>query len=185
MTNRTPTGILEEDIHSGEGVKLDKGKTQWELMPLQQVNEVLQMIPFKPKDGSRTNLEQEVFTHLSYYSSGIKFCFTSHILAYCIRDLLAIMKMDAEKVCDSSLIIIPYRQLETVAEIMTFGAEKYAPNNWQKVRPINRYIGAAYRHLVAYCKGIDKDEESGKSPLAHAICCMLYLMWFDDEGIEE
>ena len=78
--------------------------------------------------------------------------------------------------------LLPFRELSEVVDILTFGAEKYAPNNWQKVTPPERYIDAGLRHFTSWIKGEKKDKESGKSHLAHAICCLLFLMWFDNEG---
>lgn len=81
--------------------------------------------------------------------------------------------------------LLPFRELKEVVDILTFGAEKYAENNWQKVRPTSRYIDATFRHFTAWCQGEKKDPESGKSHLAHVVCNILFLMWFDNEGIEE
>ena len=67
-----------------------------------------------------------------------------------------------------------------VGDILTFGAKKYEPNNWQKVSdPINRYYAAALRHLLAWRNGEKTDPESGKSHLYHAACNMMFLSWFD------
>jgi hypothetical protein len=35
------------------------------------------------------------------------------------------------------------------------------------------------RHLVAYQSGEEIDPESGKSHLAHAQCCLIFLAWVD------
>lgn len=80
--------------------------------------------------------------------------------------------------------LMPWKQLGQVTDILTFGAEKYAPNNWKKVTPMSRYVGAAFRHFTSWCEGEKTDKESGKSHLAHAICCLLFLMWADDNGID-
>lgn len=53
-------------------------------------------------------------------------------------------------------------------------------NNWQHVFPRSRYIGAGFRHFIAWTKGEKIDPESGKSHLAHAICNLLFLMWADN-----
>lgn len=89
------------------------------------------------------------------------------------------VKLDAGK---PKWSLLPFRELKEVVEILTFGAEKYAPNNWQKVDPPSRYTDACLRHLTAWVQGEKKDAESGKSHLAHAVCCLLFLMWFDNEG---
>ena len=80
--------------------------------------------------------------------------------------------------------LMPFEQLEDILEILEFGAEKYLPDNWKKVpNSPRRYFEALMRHVLEYKKGFDngvsniKDEESGKSSLAHAGCCLLFLMW--------
>ena len=89
------------------------------------------------------------------------------------------MKFDAGK---QRWTLLPWRQVEQMVEILTFGAIKYADNNWQKVEnPKARYFDALQRHLIAWFEGEKTDPESGKSHLAHAGCNLLFLMWFDDQ----
>ena len=77
--------------------------------------------------------------------------------------------------------LIPFDQVEKVAEILTFGAEKYGENNWQNLKKFrSRYFAAMCRHLFAWWGGEKTDSESGKSHLAHAGCCLLFLMWGED-----
>lgn len=79
--------------------------------------------------------------------------------------------------------LLPFRELKNVVEILTFGADKYAPGNWQKVdNATERYSDAALRHLTSWLSGEKKDPESGKSHLAHVACNILFLMWFENEG---
>lgn len=79
--------------------------------------------------------------------------------------------------------LMPFEELEDVTAILTFGAEKYSPDNWKKVPDAhNRYLSALFRHIVAYAEGKEKDAESGRHHLAHAICNCLFLMWFDRHG---
>ena len=77
--------------------------------------------------------------------------------------------------------LLPWREVEQIVEILTIGARKYEDHNWQKVRPVSRYIGAAFRHFTSWVKGEKLDPETGKSHLAHAVCCLLFLMWHDNE----
>jgi len=79
--------------------------------------------------------------------------------------------------------LLPLDAVEQIVEIMTYGAKKYAPNNWQKVRS-NRYYAALMRHLVAEYKGEDYDIESGFLHLAHAACNILFLLWKKMNGVE-
>ena len=76
--------------------------------------------------------------------------------------------------------LLPFRALTQVVEVLTYGAKKYAPDNWKKVPDARRrYIDAGFRHFTAYASGETHDPETGKHHLAHAICCMLYLVAFD------
>jgi hypothetical protein len=72
--------------------------------------------------------------------------------------------------------------VEEVVKILTFGAEKYEPNNWQKVENANeRYYAALMRHITAWRKGEIIDPESGCSHLSHAACNIVFLMWLDNQ----
>ncbi len=78
--------------------------------------------------------------------------------------------------------LVPWAQLESVVRVLTFGARKYAPDNWKKIPdPKMRYIAAGLRHLVSRAKGEILDPESGEPHMAHLICCALFLMWHDEQ----
>lgn len=70
----------------------------------------------------------------------------------------------------------PHAEL-AVGRVLTFGSNKYARGNWDKVEDHeNRYMDAALRHLNAYRRGELTDSESGESHLAHAACCILFML---------
>ena len=76
--------------------------------------------------------------------------------------------------------LLPFKALTEVVEVLTYGAKKYAPDNWKKVPDARRrYIDAGFRHFAAYASGETHDPETGKHHLAHAICCLLYIVAFD------
>lgn len=76
--------------------------------------------------------------------------------------------------------LLPFKALKEVVDVLTYGAKKYAPDNWKKVpNAKQRYIDAGFRHFTAYAAGEKLDPETGKSHLAHAICCLLYLLAFE------
>jgi hypothetical protein len=58
---------------------------------------------------------------------------------------------------------------------MTFGAKKYDDRNYSKGMKWGRLFGAAMRHLWAFWLREEADKETGKSHLAHAICCCMML----------
>ncbi|WP_019224144.1 dATP/dGTP diphosphohydrolase domain-containing protein [Bartonella rattaustraliani] len=79
--------------------------------------------------------------------------------------------------------LIPPSQLMEIGRVLEFGAKKYGANNWRKGTPWSRFHGAALRHLLSWFDGEDKDSESGCSHLAHAACCILFLMEFEAKQI--
>ena len=73
--------------------------------------------------------------------------------------------------------LLPMRPIQEVVGVLTYGARKYDDENWRLVdnqRP--RYYAAAMRHIVAWWMGEQTDPESGYAHLAHAICCLIFLM---------
>jgi hypothetical protein len=76
--------------------------------------------------------------------------------------------------------LIPPNALKATVEILTFGAEKYEPDNWKWVPDSKRrYFDAAQRHLWAWKCGEQNDQETGKNHLAHALCCLMFLYEHD------
>lgn len=74
--------------------------------------------------------------------------------------------------------LLPWEPVEEVVKVLQFGAEKYKANNWQKLDEFDdRYFSAAMRHLVAHQKGEVVDPESDLPHLAHAMCCIMFLLW--------
>ena len=72
--------------------------------------------------------------------------------------------------------LIPCRALANVVDVLTFGAVKYGDENWRFVSNAKlRYIGAAFRHIMAWKMGEKYDSETGKSHLSHAICCLMFI----------
>lgn len=80
--------------------------------------------------------------------------------------------------------LLPWKQVEDIVKVLTRGKVKYSPDNWKKVEPYNdRYFAAAMRHLTAWHMGERLDPETGYPHLAHACCCLLFIMWKDDEKV--
>jgi hypothetical protein len=76
--------------------------------------------------------------------------------------------------------LMQWKALSQVVDVLTYGAKKYAPDNWKKVpNARQRYIDAGFRHFASYASGEKNDSETGMSHLAHAMCCMLFLLSFD------
>lgn len=67
-----------------------------------------------------------------------------------------------------------------VAQVMTFGKKKYSANNWRGGFIWSRPLAAAIRHIFLYLGGEDKDPETGLSHLAHASCCLMFVLEFEE-----
>ena len=93
------------------------------------------------------------------------------------------VKYDGDKIRWS---LLPLGAVREVVEVLEYGAHKYAPDNWRKVpNKEARYWDAAMRHIVEWKIGNSLDSETNKSHLAHAACCLLYLLACEQEARHE
>lgn len=74
------------------------------------------------------------------------------------------------------LDLVPHSLIENVGHVMTFGATKYAPNNWRKGMEWSKCIGSLKRHLNEFEHGVDIDPESGCSHMAHIATNAAFLL---------
>lgn len=73
--------------------------------------------------------------------------------------------------------LIPPHAEKLMAEVLTFGAKKYSPENWRLVSDLrSRYIAAAMRHINAWRIGEEDDPETGLPHLAHAMCNLAFIV---------
>ena len=86
------------------------------------------------------------------------------------------LKFDQDKL---PLHLLSTEALNQTAAVLKFGAQKYAEHNWRKGFTWSRPLSAALRHITAFNNGEDKDPESGLSHLAHAMCCIMFLLEFE------
>ena len=90
------------------------------------------------------------------------------------------MKFDSGKL---DYTLVPWDGMDEVVKVLEFGAKKYARDNWKKVEHANtRYLAAAFRHLIHHNNGEAADPETGISHLAHATCCMLFLLALEKQN---
>ena len=75
--------------------------------------------------------------------------------------------------------LIPPEALEGLAQVLTFGAEKYSDRNWEKGMRWGRVFAAVMRHLWAWWMGESLDSETGLSHLHHAACCIAFLQTYE------
>lgn len=75
--------------------------------------------------------------------------------------------------------LIPPEIIEAVGKILTHGANKYAPRNWQKGISYEKIYGAMQRHLQKFWNGEELDSESGLPHLDHAACNLAFLITYE------
>ena len=81
--------------------------------------------------------------------------------------------------------LLPPELLEETARVLTFGAQKYSAHNWAQGASWSRYFSAMMRHMWAWWRGEDNDPETGFSHLAHAACCLSFLIAYQRRGLGE
>lgn len=69
--------------------------------------------------------------------------------------------------------------IEETAKVLTKGAEKYEDHNWAKGISYHRVFGALLRHLWAWYRGQRNDPEWNLHHLAHAMCCLMFLLHYE------
>ena len=82
------------------------------------------------------------------------------------------LRYDADKVRHD---LLPAHAINELAKVLTFGAKKYAPNNWRKGMKWSRIIGPLKRHMNALERGEDYDPETGLLHSAHVMCNAAFL----------
>jgi len=81
--------------------------------------------------------------------------------------------------------LVPFEALELVVRVLGHGARKYGEWNWASVtRAEDRYFAAAMRHLTAWRRTESIDPETQLPHLAHAVCCLLFLLALEADGNE-
>lgn len=92
------------------------------------------------------------------------------------KDTGTALKFDQDKL---PLHLLSTEAMNQTAAVLKFGAIKYAEHNWRKGFTWSRPLAAAMRHITAFNNGEDTDPESGLSHLAHAACCIMFLLEFE------
>lgn len=83
------------------------------------------------------------------------------------------MKFDGDKL---RYDLVPPSAIKAMADVLTFGARKYKPNNWKECQEPERYLAALYRHLELWRAGEVNDQDSGMHHLAHAMTNLAFML---------
>jgi hypothetical protein len=90
------------------------------------------------------------------------------------------MKFDEGK---PPLALISRTALEEEARVMAYGVEKYGLHQWRAGMDFSRLMDATLRHVYAFADGEDLDKETGLSHLAHARCCLAFLLEYQGKSL--
>lgn len=72
--------------------------------------------------------------------------------------------------------LIPSSAILEEARVMAYGEKKYGRDNWRQGMAWSRVIDASLRHILAFKEGEDFDPETSLYHLAHARCCLAFLI---------
>jgi len=79
--------------------------------------------------------------------------------------------------------LFPWDGAKEIVKVLQFGANKYAPRNWEKGIKYSRIFGATIRHMTAWFLGETNDPETGLNHLAHAGCEILFALTYSMRGM--
>lgn len=79
--------------------------------------------------------------------------------------------------------LIPQSWIRSLAQILTVGAAKYEPRNWEKGLSWSETLGSLHRHLDAWVSGERYDKETKCHHLGHVAWNALALMTMQLRGI--
>lgn len=75
--------------------------------------------------------------------------------------------------------LIPPEVETALAEVLTFGANKYEDRNWEKgLSWMEGTVGSLKRHLNAWIGGEDLDKESNLNHMKHVLTNAAFLVTF-------
>ena len=77
--------------------------------------------------------------------------------------------------------LVPPDILPQLIAVLMSGNRKYVKNSWKDAvrEDPSKYYDALMRHVEAWRGGERKDREDGLPHLAHAMCCLMFLLWKD------
>lgn len=80
--------------------------------------------------------------------------------------------------------LLPLQELAAVVRVLEFGAKKYGRDNYKAGdgHSSNQLLAACLRHLAAYQAGVKVDPDTGESHIAHAACCLIFMLYNQYHG---
>lgn len=79
--------------------------------------------------------------------------------------------------------LLPADPLLEMARVLTMGADKYGDHNWRKGLKYLSVLDSMERHIAAFKKGQDHDEESNLHHMAHVMCNAAFIIQYHVDGM--
>lgn len=94
-------------------------------------------------------------------------------------------KLEGTKHDDAKLPhdLLPFDVIEEWSAVLQYGSSKYTPRNWEIGMKWSRVFAALLRHLFAWWMKRGLDPDTGRSHLAHAMCCVSFLLAYEIRGV--
>ena len=67
--------------------------------------------------------------------------------------------------------LIDPKAIETLAEVLSYGAEKYGDENWHGI-PLKSHLNHLVRHVYKFLEG-----DTGEDHLGHVFCRAMMAIW--------
>ena len=79
--------------------------------------------------------------------------------------------------------LIPSEAIFAMGTVLAVGVKKHGERDWENGYPWSYYFGALMRHMWAWWGGDKVDKETGHSHLWHALCCIAFLVTYEERSI--
>jgi hypothetical protein len=145
-----------------------------ELQPMPKQEEILELTD--PDTGDKMYVRKQIEHETVFGAIPDNVQIPQETMAAIQKQFGTALKFDEGKL---PLHLLSTEAMNQTAAVLAFGADKYAEHNWRKGFAWSRPLAAAMRHITAFNAGEDKDPESGLSHLAHAACCIMFLLEFE------
>jgi hypothetical protein len=150
-----------------DGVKYDQGKRDWTLLPWDGLEWVVKVLEYGAAKYTKTVDDPGAAINLFrglHCSCG----HSSHPLPSWADWKTVQEVLDRHD---------PACEMRQRCEVLEEKLVVSGRGNWRHVpNSTYRYLKAMIRHIVAFCSGEINDPESGLPHLAHAGCCLLFLL---------
>ena len=186
-----------------EGMKFDKGKAMWELVPIEyfkclasSIKPFIEMYMLKEKTivFDKQLIYNIVRSNIARWRQmgALSFTGSNHPLMNAMIGILMLAKT-REYSYDEVFNNIEFQQrwdlinpewTTNIVEIYSYGACKYEKDNWKKVES-DRYYAALNRHIEAFWNKKIYDDESGFHHNYHAAWNCIALQWLEKKEIPE